>query len=115
MARMEEVVGPAVSSAMHLLRFKKEQQLIDMQIDKTKNESYASMMSGNLLGTQDQIASFGVPGSASFRALQERYRAELLRAQGNALRFSPFLAKYVGADISSRLRPRIGRFSGGNR
>lgn len=107
-AKVEDVVGPAVSSALHLTRMKKELLLIDAQTIKTLKEAQVSVNSANLLATQNANLTFGPPGGPAFSASQVRLRKELLDAQLTALQFSPFLSRFTGTEIPSHLRPKLG-------
>ncbi len=114
-ARTEDVIGPAVSTAMSMMRMKKELKLLDAQTYKTEAE-------GNLTDVQAMIARFGDEtevGEGRMRTVpygalkhQREYqllleRIGLTAAQKNALKFSPFGAKFVGSDLlRSVLGPR---------
>lgn len=109
-ARAEDVMGPAVSSAMQIERFKKEQRLIDTQIGKTSNEAYAAAAQGNLLDSQNNILTFGPKGGPSFAVQLKQQELILKRAQSTALRFSPFMSRFVGTENLRlrRLAPHLG-------
>jgi len=114
-AKTEDVLGPAVSSAMHLTRFKKEIDLLDAQTIKTNKDAFLSDQTGLLRSTELKILGAGIqptPGGpiTPFGAINRQLANDLLRmqirhtkAQGTALRFSPVAAKFLGtAPISER-------------
>ncbi len=107
-ARMEDVIGPAVSSAMSVMRMKKELKLMDAQTYKTEAEAHVADVSA-------KIADYGMPVTDAtgrkrhvpYGALTRMAQFGLTQAQAAALKYSPFLSKFVGADaLRSILGPR---------
>ncbi len=96
-ARMEDVLGPAASSAMSMMRMKKELKVMEAQAYKLESE-------GHVADVTAKIANYGVslPDSTGrkrhvpYGALSRRAQFGLTQAQADALRFSPFMTKFTG-------------------
>ncbi len=117
-AKMEDVIGPAVSSAMHMMRMKKELKVMDAQAYKTEAE-------GHFADAQAKIANYGtdvkLPTGRTrhvpYRALgnQADYMLRLQQggltaAQRSALEISPFGSKFIGTDVLQKARELFGGF-----
>lgn len=108
MAKQEDVIGPSVSSALHLERYKRELGILDVTKRKLEQDTIASTEHGNLLRSQDKLLNVGPAGGLSFEASYRRYRSDLTKAQAAALEISPFGTRFTGTRIPSMLRPRLG-------
>ncbi len=111
-ARMEDVLGPAASSAMAMMRMRKELKLMDAQRFKVEKDAYKSMMEGSLVNTQNQILGAGVragtqitPYGVIQRQLDTSLRKQqiqLTAAQRRALEYSPFITRFTGTGAPRR-------------
>ncbi len=90
-ARMENLIGPAVASAKHAARMKKEMKLIQAQIDNIKEDTSMKGANTRLLITKQLIESWGqmIPGMKAsgsggmipYGVLQRRESFRLTSAQ----------------------------------
>lgn len=108
MPGVQDVLGPAVSSAIAGLRLRAELDLMAKQkakliadVGKTHAETYKTTAEGGLLTAS---GSDGVP----FRKLQERYRAEALRVQNELMRAGLNAAKVKGSTVGGVLQLLFG-------
>lgn len=104
-AKQESVLGPAVSSAMHLMRFSKEMKFLDAQTFKVDKDAAEVVGRTNYVRTQNANLTYS-PGTGlpSHSASMVRLQRELVQAQLNALRYSPILSKLYGTEPLRRLR-----------
>ncbi len=130
-ARMEDVGGPAVSSAMAMRRMVADLKLVKQQTETVRQQGYKAMSEGAFTQTQNHILGAGVQSGlhvTPFGVIQKqldtdlgRQRILLTAAQRRALEISPFMAKFVGTENLRKtmewfgeqrrnLKPRIGGF-----
>lgn len=112
-ARMEDVIGPAVSSAMHVMRMRKELKLLDAQTHRTRMDAYRSMAEGSLVNTENTILGAGVlsgtqitPYGVIRKELDNAFRRQqiqLTEAQRKALEYSPFITRFTGVGAPGSL------------
>ncbi len=103
-ARMEDVLGPAVSSAMSMMRMKKELKLLDAQTYRTESE-------GHVADITAKIADYGVSlptasgrvRNVPYGALTRQAQFSLTQAQADALKYSPFLTRFTGVGAPGSL------------
>lgn len=116
-ARMEDVIGPAVSSAMNMMRMRKELKLLTSQEYKARMDAYKSMAEGSYVNTQNMIAGAGTligskiePYEVTRRRLANQLIVQqkgLTKAQAQALKFSPFLTRFVGTESPMLMRKYV--------
>lgn len=118
-ARMEDVLGPALSSAMALMRMKKELKLLDEQTRVAHETAYMTQQTGNLRSTENTIASAGAsmttPYGVDFKVLtNEHLRAQIARTrqQTSQMRLSPFLTRLTGTDSPRHMADIFNRSQG---
>lgn len=111
-AKMENVVAPALSSALHLKRMTAELRLLDAQTRDTQSADWLKRDQSNLLKTQNLNASHGVTDGStpSWIARRNRLSALLIDEQLRAVRYSPFMSRFTGTERMNRfrLRPELG-------
>ncbi len=110
-ARTEDVLGPAVSTAMSMMRMKKELRLLDAQEYKTRQEGNLSLVEGQIRGygklisTPESLHEVRIPWGALRREAEYKQvleRTKLTKAQEKALQYSPFLTRFTGVGAPSR-------------
>ena len=125
-ARMEDVAGPAVSSAMGMRRMVADLKLVEQQTEATRQAGFKSMSDALYTQTQDRILGAGVRvglGVTPYGVIKKGLDVDLAReqialteAQRRALQVSPFLSKFVGTEslrkFSAFTRPFAGRAKG---
>ncbi len=94
-SKMENVMSPAVSSAMHAIRLKKEMKLLDEQIKNVQQDSGLKYSNTMLNKTRQLIESAGIripgmtaggfSGQTPWAVLQRRETYRLTQAQLTAL------------------------------
>ncbi len=107
-ARMEDVLGPAVNSAMAMRRMAAELKLVKQQTETTRQQGFKAMSDGLLSQQQHQIQGAGVKfglGITPYGVVQKELDTDLRRqqillteAQRRSLQESPFLSKFVGTE-----------------
>ncbi len=107
-ARTEDVLGPAVSSAMSVMRMKKELKLLDQQTYNQRMLGYKAMAEGSYVNTQNQILGAGVLRGTQitpYGVIQKRLdtalrqqQVHLTQAQARALQYSPLMTKFTGVE-----------------
>lgn len=107
-ARVEDVIGPAVSSALGFVRLKKELELMEAQKAKTRYEGLESMARAGLINMQHNILSFGKPGGPSYAAMVNKLQAAMLQQQLMMLRYAQPAAKISGSAVGGILRLLFG-------
>ncbi len=118
-ARTEDVLGPAVSTAMSMMRMKKELKLLDAQTYKTTQEGHVSAVEHSIRGygrfeqapesLTDVVTPYGaLKREQEYKLLLERIG--LTKAQKIAVERSPFGARLVGIDFLQQLRSTFGGF-----
>lgn len=85
MAQAEDVISPAVSSAMNAMRLKNELDLTKAQTDKAKREASESFQRSLLLARQASNLGTG-EGDQPYAVLLDKAQLELLREQLNLTR-----------------------------
>ncbi len=112
-ARMEDVLSPALSSAMHLMRMKKEMKLLDAQATATSHAGLKSMADSIFINSQNNLMQAGYDGTGMNTYMMARNKGQvdlqqaqmgLTREQMRALQISPWGTKYVGTGIPQSLR-----------
>lgn len=114
MAKQEDVIGPAVSSAMHMVRFKKELALLDQQKRNVENDTILKTVQANRQRSENEILNFS-PGRnmPSYAQTAQQFRTEQLRQDILQRRFSPLLSRIWGTENfekfsrNARLRPNF--------
>ena len=110
-ARVEDVIGPAVSSAMSVMRMRKELKLLDAQEYKTRQEGNVALVEGQIRGygrvlsSPESATPVVIPWGALSREQefkQLRERTKLTAAQRKALEYSPFLTRFTGVGAPSK-------------
>ncbi len=111
-ARMEDVLGPAVSSAMSMMRMRAELKLVQQQTETTRQVGYKAMSEGSFIQTQNHILGAGVMRGlhiTPFGVIQKRLdtalreqQVLLTEAQRRALQFSPFMSRFIGTEGPKR-------------
>lgn len=112
-AKMEDVLGPAASSAMAMMRMRADINLVKQQTETTRQQGYKAMSEGSFVQTQDHILGAGVreglhvtPFGVIQKELDTNLRGQqilLTEAQRRALQFSPFLSKFTGTNSPKRM------------
>ncbi len=107
-ARMEDVGGPAVASAMGMKRLVADLKLVEQQTEATRQQGFKSMSDALYTQTQDRILGAGVQvglGVTPYGVIKKgldndlsRQQILLTTAQRRALEVSPFLSKFVGTE-----------------
>ncbi len=108
-ARMEDVAGPAVSSAMAMRRMTADLKLVEQQTETVRQQGYKHFSDASFVQTQNHILGAGVQSGlhiTPYGVIQKeldtglrRQQILLTEAQRRALQVSPFLTKFVGTDI----------------
>ncbi len=111
-ARMEDVVGPAVSSAMAMRRMTADLKLVEQQTETVRQQGYKAFSDASFVQTQNHILGAGVMSGlhiTPFGVIQKeldtglrRQQIMLTEAQRRALQFSPFLSRFVGTEVTGR-------------
>ncbi len=108
-ARMEDIAGPAVSSAMAMRRMTADLKLVEQQTETVRQQGYKAFSDASFVQTQNHILGAGVQSGlhiTPYGVIQKqldtglrRQQIMLTEAQRRALQVSPFLTKFVGTDI----------------
>ena len=114
-ARVEDVIGPAVSSAMHLMRMRQELRVMRAQEQKAIAEGREANARarideyGTLTVGPDGYSSHIPYGGLMRRAqwISEKARPELIKGQARALKFGSLPARLVGTDLMKGIRDAI--------
>ncbi len=104
MAKVEDVIGPAVNSAMSALRLGREINLMDAQHDKVRSDIGVNSAEIYKKMAEAGILRAGGPAGVPFTHQAQRYRAELLRWQRDMLRAGFPAAKVKGTSIGGLLQ-----------
>lgn len=106
-ARVDDVISPAVSSALGATRVKKELELLSAQVDNVRTDSYKKMSEANLEQLRARIMGFGVQDEEGgvitpFGALANKQRLELLHEQTEFTKIQKLLSELSapGAELS---------------
>ncbi len=107
-ARMEDVLGPAVNSAMSMKRMAAELKLVKQQTEATRHKGFKDMSDALLAQQQHSIQGAGVrvglgvtPYGVEAKRLGtdlQRQQIMLTEAQRRSLQQSPFLTRFVGTE-----------------
>ncbi len=119
-ASVEDVISPAVSTAMAMKRMKAELRLMDMQAYKARREGDESMARSSYTNTRNTIEGAGTlhglmvePWEVTRRRLATnliQQQIGLTNAQRKAIEISPFGTRFVGTDSLSKARQMFGDF-----
>lgn len=96
-ARVEDAIGPAVASAMHMMRMKGELDVMRSTAENQRQQSFKNMSEGIYTQTMNRIAGFGVKGPKGdvipYQALYNKSRHELAASQRMLVDYQRHLAK----------------------
>lgn len=119
-ARMDDVISPAVSSAMGAIRLKKEMDLLDAQVMATRQQGFKNMSEGVLLQTRNMILGAGVQDEKGglvtpYGVLTNKQRLELIEAQTDLAKIQKVLSelevparKVMGQEAAAWVRMLFG-------
>lgn len=108
-ARVDDAIGPAVSTATQLLRLRKELDLIDAQSESARQQAYKHMSDGIYTQTLNQIAAEGKQFTKGgrvipYEVIRRREQAGLTASQRALVDYQRHLMKLSegAAEISGK-------------